>query len=49
MFEFCSYIPTKVVFGPGKLKELASMKLPGQEGIDLCDGRWSDGKIRDSG
>ena len=35
MFEFCSYIPTKVVFGPGKLKELASMKLPGKKAL-IC-------------
>lgn len=35
MLEFQCYIPTRVVFGPGKLKELATLELPGKKAL-IC-------------
>ena len=35
MIQFQSYIPTRVVFGPGKLKELSTIALPGKRAL-LC-------------
>ncbi|HOR85028.1 MAG TPA: iron-containing alcohol dehydrogenase [Bacillota bacterium] len=35
MFSFESYIPTRVVFGPGKLNELTNIKLPGKKAL-IC-------------
>ena len=33
MEKFDFYIPTRVLFGPGKLDELAAAKLPGQKAL----------------
>lgn len=33
MEKFDFYIPTRVLFGPGKLDELAVAKLPGQKAL----------------
>lgn len=35
MFSFESFIPTRVVFGPGKLNELTNIKLPGKKAL-IC-------------
>ncbi len=35
MFSFESYIPTRVVFGPGKLNDLTNIKLPGEKAL-IC-------------
>ena len=33
MFTVDSYLPTRIVFGPGRLDELKSMKLPGKKAL----------------
>ena len=33
MYNFNFYMPTKVLFGPGKLNELHSEQLPGKKAI----------------
>lgn len=35
MFTIDTYLPTRVVFGPGRLDELKSMKLPGKKAL-IC-------------
>lgn len=35
MFTIDSYLPTRVVFGPGRLDELGSLKLPGNKAL-IC-------------
>ena len=35
MYKIDSYIPTRVVFGPGRLNDLATVKLPGKKAL-LC-------------
>lgn len=35
MFTIDNYLPTRVVFGPGRLDELKSMKLPGKKAL-IC-------------
>ena len=38
MFTVDSYIPTRIVFGPGRLAELATLQLPGKKAL-LCTTR----------
>lgn len=40
MYNFNFYMPTKVLFGPGKLKELHAEKLPGKKAL-ICIGGQS--------
>lgn len=39
--NFQYYIPTKILFGPGKLEELASVKLPGKKALIVITGGTS--------
>lgn len=44
MFRVDNYTPTRVVFGAGRLEELATMELPGKKSNDFCDCRWPYGE-----
>ena len=35
MFTIDLYLPTRIVFGPGRLNELRNMKLPGKRAL-IC-------------
>lgn len=39
MYNFNSYMPTKVLFGPGKLNELHSEQLPGKKALIAIGGQ----------
>ena len=41
MYNFNFYMPTKVLFGPGKLSELHSEQLPGKKGDLIAIGGQS--------
>ncbi len=41
MFQVDNYAPTKVVFGAGRLKELATVKLPGKMALICMSGGGS--------
>ncbi|MCI6537470.1 hypothetical protein [uncultured Eubacterium sp.] len=39
MYNFNFYMPTKVLFGPGKLSELHSEQLPGKKALIAIGGQ----------
>lgn len=39
MYNFNFYMPTKVLFGPGKLGELHNEQLPGQKALIAIGGQ----------
>ena len=39
MYNFNFYMPTKVLFGPGKLSELHSEQLPGKKALIAISGQ----------
>lgn len=44
-YKIDSYIPTRIVFGPGRLNELATIKLPGNKALICVTGDGLMGKL----